>query len=83
MVSERRAQVAFFDVLAFKPVTEVRFGTSAVNSRSAGPAGRISTSASSAPLGSVNMTLQLRVEALNATNTPHFANPASTSRISS
>ena len=24
-----------------------------------------------------NMTLQLRVEALNATNTPHFANPAS------
>jgi len=22
------------------------------------------------------MTLQLRVEALNATNTPHFANPA-------
>ena len=24
-----------------------------------------------------NMSLQLRVEALNATNTPHFANPAS------
>ena len=34
---------AFFDVLAFKPVTEVRFGTAACTIRCAGPAARIST----------------------------------------
>jgi len=68
---------AFFDVLAFKPVTEVRFGTAAVNSlRGPGWANLDMSLFRTFGLPS-NMTLQLRVEALNVTNTPHFANPAS------
>jgi len=68
---------AFFDVLAFKPVTEVRFGTAAVNSvRGPGWANLDMSLFRTFGLPS-NMSLQLRVEALNVTNTPHFANPAS------
>jgi hypothetical protein len=66
---------SYFDPLAFKPVTDVRFGTSALNLLR-GP-------------GLVNWDfnvfrefaftekwrLQFRMEAFNFTNTPHFANP--------
>ena len=67
----------YFDPLAFAPVTEARFGTAGFNTVR-GP-------------GLVNLDLglvrnvrvngrwqsQIRVEALNATNTPHFGNPGS------
>ncbi len=66
----------YFDPLAYRPVTGARFGTSGFN-QLRGP-------------GSVNLdmglfrnfrategvTVQIRAEALNLSNTPHFANPA-------
>ena len=65
----------YFDPLAFKPVTEARFGTASFNSvRGPGVA--------SWDLGLFRQlalprraTLQLRVEAFNVTNRPRFSNP--------
>ncbi|MEO8591842.1 MAG: TonB-dependent receptor [Candidatus Solibacter sp.] len=67
---------AYFDVTAFRPVTEVRFGNSGFNSLT-GP-GMLNLDASVFRRFAIKerMSLQLRVEALNATNTPHFGNPA-------
>ena len=66
----------FFETSAFRAVTEPRFGTSGRNSmRGPGFVG--------ADLGlfrafalSERYQLQFRAEAYNATNTPHFNNPA-------
>jgi hypothetical protein len=66
----------YFDPLAFKPVTEARFGTAPFNVlRGPGVA--------SWDLGVFrqfdmrrNMNLQVRMEAFNVTNRPRFANPA-------
>ena len=66
---------AYFDPLAFKPVTEARFGTASFNSvRGPGVA--------SWDLGVFRqlqfrggMNLQLRMEAFNVTNRPRFSNP--------
>jgi hypothetical protein len=69
---------AYFDPLAYAPVTGARFGTSGFN-QLRGP-------------GNTNMDMsifrtfkvterfktQLRAEAMNVTNTPHFANPSGT-----
>ena len=65
---------SYFDPLAFRSVTEVRYGNSGLNTLR-GP-------------GVVNLDLglfrefrvrgtqlQFRIEAFNATNTPHFNNP--------
>ena len=65
---------SWFDPLAFKPVTEVRFGTAGFNTLR-GP-------------GTFNLDfgifrrfaigerhLEFRAQAFNATNTPHFGNP--------
>ena len=66
---------AYFDPLAFKPVTEVRFGTASFNSMR-GPGVR------SWDLGVFRqfklpreMDLQVRLEAFNITNRPRFSNP--------
>ena len=67
---------AFFDVLAFRPVTEVRFGTAPVNSLRGPGCANLDMSLFRTFALPSNMSLQLRVEALNVTNTPHFANPA-------
>jgi hypothetical protein len=67
----------YFDVTAFRPVTAVRFGTAGFNTlRGPGVANLDLSLFRTFALGGAR-TLQLRVEALNATNTPHFSNPAS------
>jgi hypothetical protein len=67
---------AWFDPFAFDPVTEVRFGTAGFNILR-GP-GMVN-----ADLGlhrefrvQERYRVQLRMEAFNITNTPHFANPS-------
>lgn len=66
----------YFDVTAFRPVTQVRFGTSGFNTlRGPGVANLDLSLFRTFALGA-STTLQLRVETLNATNTPHFSNPA-------
>jgi hypothetical protein len=67
----------YFDVTAFKPVTEVRFGTAGYNTLRGPGVANLDLSFFRTFALRRSMTLQLRVEALNATNTPHFANPAS------
>jgi hypothetical protein len=66
----------YFDVTAFRPVTEVRFGTAGYNTlRGPGVANLDLSVFRTFALGRTK-TLQFRLEALNATNTAHFANPA-------
>jgi hypothetical protein len=67
----------YFDVTAFRPVTEVRFGTAGYNTlRGPGVANLDLSVFRTFAIGRTK-TLQFRLEALNATNTPHFSNPAS------
>ncbi|MCU1324656.1 MAG: TonB-dependent receptor family protein [Bryobacterales bacterium] len=68
---------AYFDVTAFRPVTDVRFGTSGFNSLRGPGIANLDASLFRTFRFKERMSLQLRVEALNSTNTPHFANPAS------
>jgi len=66
----------YFDVTAFRPVTQVRFGTAGFNTlRGPGTANLDLSLFRTFAIGQAR-TLQIRVEALNATNTPHFSNPA-------
>jgi hypothetical protein len=68
---------SWFDPFAFAPVTEVRLGNSGFNSM-VGP-GRKQWDASL--FRQINLpgqkNLQIRLEAFNVTNTPHFGNPGS------
>ena len=66
----------YFDVTAFRPVTDVRFGTAGFNTLT-GP-GMLNLDGSVFRRFSVGerMNFQLRVEALNLSNTPHFGNPS-------
>jgi carboxypeptidase family protein len=68
---------SYFDPFGFAPVTEVRLGNSGFNSM-VGP-GRKQWDAGL--FRQINLrgqrNLQLRVEAFNVTNTPHFGNPGS------
>jgi hypothetical protein len=68
-------QTAYFDVLAYKPVTDVRFGTAAFNSIRGPGYANLDMSLFRTLSFHQGKTLQLRIEVLNATNTPHFANP--------
>ena len=67
--------VPFFDPLAFRPVTAVRFGTAGFN-QLRGPG---NTNIDLGVFRAIRITerwnVQIRAEALNATNTPHFSNP--------
>ncbi len=67
----------YFDPLAFAPVTEARFGTAGFNTVR-GP-GLVNLDLGLVRNVRVNgrWQLQIRLEALNATNTPHFSNPGS------
>lgn len=65
----------YFDVTAFKPVTERRFGTSTFNSlRGPGVRNLDLTVIRTIAMGGAK-SLQLRIEAFNVFNRPMFANP--------
>ena len=65
---------SYFDVTAFAPVNEIRFGNSPLLAFR-GPSYQNLDMSLFRTFGFNNKTLQLRVEVLNATNTPHFGNP--------
>ncbi|MGI8745204.1 MAG: hypothetical protein ACR2NN_22055 [Bryobacteraceae bacterium] len=67
----------WFDTTAFRPVTEIRFGTSGRNILR-GP-GIVNVNGSLFRKMSLTerFSLQLRAEVYNVSNTPHFDNPAS------
>lgn len=68
---------SYFDPLAFRPVTEVRFGNAGFNTlRGPGVANLDFGLFREFRLG--ERSLQLRAEAFNLTNTPHFDNPSNT-----
>lgn len=66
---------SWFDPLAFKPVTEARFGNAGYDSLR-GP-GYVNLDLSFFRQFSLpqSRTIQFHVEIFNVTNTPHFANP--------
>ncbi len=66
---------AYFDPLAFAPVTEVRFGTAGINNLR-GP-GVVNLDAGLFREFAVGerFRIQFRAESFNVTNTPHFNNP--------
>jgi hypothetical protein len=66
---------SYFDPLAFRPVTELRFGTAGFNSMR-GP-GIVNLDLGVFRTFQINerWNIQFRAEAFNSTNTPHFANP--------
>jgi Carboxypeptidase regulatory-like domain/TonB dependent receptor-like, beta-barrel len=69
------ADKAWFDPLAFAPITEARFGTAGFDSmRGPGYANLDMSFFRDFALAGTK-TLQFRVEIFNVTNTPHFANP--------
>jgi hypothetical protein len=70
------SSAAYFDVTAFAPVTAVRFGTAGFNSLYGPGAANLDASIFREFRFRERMNLQFRAEALNATNTPHFSNPA-------
>jgi Carboxypeptidase regulatory-like domain len=66
---------SYFDPFAFAPVTQARFGTAGFNSvRGPGQANLDIGLVRNFKIGR-HRQFQFRAEALNATNTPHFANP--------
>jgi hypothetical protein len=67
----------FFDVFAFAPVTDVRFGTSGFNNMRGPGVVNLDLSLFRTFKLTERFALQFRAEALNATNTPHFSNPGS------
>jgi hypothetical protein len=66
----------YFDVTAFRSVTEVRFGTAGYNTLRGPGVANLDLSLFRTFSLPNQMALQVRIEALNATNTPHFSNPA-------
>ena len=71
-------QTPYFDVTAFKPVTEARFGNSRFNSLRGPGVRNIDLIAMRTLTLPRSMSLQLRVEIYNLTNRPTFANPSDT-----
>jgi Carboxypeptidase regulatory-like domain len=67
---------AYFDVTAFRPVTDPRFGTSRVNSLKGPGVANLDMSLFRTVGVGRNVKLQFRLEAFNVTNTPHFAIPS-------
>jgi len=68
---------SFFDPLAFRRVTEVRFGTSGRNILRGPGVVNLDLGLFRQFSASERIKVQFRAEAFNATNTPHFNNPRS------
>ncbi len=68
-------QAQYFDVSAFRSVSEVRFGNAGQNSFVGPTAPNVDMSFFRAFRIGRDRTLQLRAECFNITNTPHFGNP--------
>jgi hypothetical protein len=68
---------SFFDPLAFRPVTEVRFGTSGLNILRGPGVVNLDLGLFREFSASERIKVQFRAEVFNATNTPHFNNPGS------
>ena len=66
----------WFNVLAYRPVTTVAFGNSGYNQLYGPRQINLDTSIFRDFSIREKMKLQFRIQALNTTNTPHFANPA-------
>jgi hypothetical protein len=71
-------ETPYFDVTAFRPVTEARFGSSRFNSLRGPGVRNIDLIAMRTLSLGQSRTLQLRVELYNLTNRPTFANPSGT-----
>jgi hypothetical protein len=69
---------AYFDVTAFKPVTDARFGTAGFNTLRGPGVGNLDASIFRTFSLQRNMKMQFRLEIFNVTNTPHFGNPSGT-----
>jgi hypothetical protein len=67
---------SWFDPLAFAPVTTARFGTAGFNILRGPGVVNLDLSLFRAFKVNERFSVQFRAEALNATNTPHFSNPA-------
>ncbi len=68
----------YFDVTAFKPVTEARFGTAGFNTLRGPGVANLDASIFRTFRVTSATNLQLRLEVFNVTNTPHFPNPSGT-----
>lgn len=65
----------WFDTSSFAPVTQARFGTSKANGYRGPGYANLDASLFRTFRMSQRVAVQLRLEALNVTNTPHWANP--------
>ena len=65
-----------FDPLAFRPVTEARFGNAGLNTVRGPGFANFDFSVHRQFNVGPRMRLQVRAEVFNLTNTPHFANPS-------
>jgi outer membrane receptor protein involved in Fe transport len=70
------SNATYFDVTAFKPVTEARFGTAGFNTMRGPGYANLDLGVFRTLSLSSTMSLQFRLEIFNLTNTPHFVNPA-------
>jgi len=68
---------AYFDPLAYAPVTGARFGTSGFNQLRGPGNNNLDMSLFRTIRITERFKAQVRAEALNSTNTPHFGNPGS------
>lgn len=66
---------SYFDPLAFRPVTDVRFGTAGLNILRGPGLVNLDLGVFRTFALTERFHLQFRAEAFNATNTPHFNNP--------
>ena len=69
---------AYFDPLAYAPVTGARFGTSGFNQLRGPGNNNLDMSIFRTFKITERYKVQLRAEAMNVSNTPHFANPSGT-----
>ena len=68
---------SYFDPLAFRPVTEARFGNAGFNSIRGPGAVNLDAGIYRQFTLTERLLMEFRAEAFNFTNTPHFANPGS------